>query len=62
MTFAEHAMLARARADSFRWLAEREPTRRTLTVEECYILAAEAEAFANALDHAASATKERAPA
>ncbi len=40
------SMLARNRAESFRWLAAREEFRRTLTREECHVLAREADQFA----------------
>ena len=44
------AMLARNRAESLRWLASQPTDRRTLTVEECYVWAAEADRFASAFD------------
>ena len=49
----ELAVRARARAETFRWLAEREPARRVLTEEECHILAREADEFAAAFSEAA---------
>ncbi len=48
----EAAVLARARAESFRWLADHEPYRRTLTQGECHILAREADVFAAMFEEA----------
>jgi hypothetical protein len=44
------AKTLRRRADSFRWLGNREPARRTLTKEECHVLAREAERIAGRLE------------
>lgn len=50
----EMARWARGRADTYRWLAAREPERRTFTQEELHHMARECDFFALAFERLAS--------